>query len=58
MHSLTYAHAHITKQSVSTRARFRSHVRRVVRRIALLISEEMLWRMIVFYILLSVHFPV
>lgn len=29
----------------------------VARHLALVVSEEMLWRMIVFFILLNVHFP-
>jgi hypothetical protein len=29
----------------------------LAQRLLLVLSEEMLWRMIVFYILFSVHFP-
>jgi len=36
---------------------FRAHVGRIAQQLALVLSEEMLWRVIVFYLLLSVHFP-
>jgi hypothetical protein len=42
---------------VPLRMHLRSHAARMTQQLFLMLTEEMLWRMVVFYILLSVHFP-
>jgi len=46
-----------TRPSVPVTTRSHARAANVARHLALVLSEEMLWRMIVFFILLSVHFP-
>jgi len=46
-----------TRPPVPVTTRLHARAADVARHLALVVSEEMLWRMIVFFILLNVHFP-